>query len=86
MRNYTRIKIEKPELLFFTADPHFFHEKIIGYRDANEMTETIIRNWNAVVPKNGQVFVLGDMFWKKGDSDRCVRVMDRLNGQNRRKP
>ena len=86
MRNYTRIKIENPDLLFFTSDPHYFHERIIGicgrpFRDADDMRESLIRNWNAVVPRNGQVFVLGDMFWKKGDMEKCVRVMDRLNGK-----
>lgn len=86
MKNYARIKIEDPELLYFTADPHFFHEGIIGhcerpYKNAEEMGEALIRNWNAIVPRNGKVFVLGDMFWKKGDMDKCAKVMNRLNGR-----
>lgn len=87
MKNYTRIKIENPDLLFFTADPHFFHDRIIEicgrpFRDADDMRESLIHNWNAVVPKCGYVFVLGDMFWKRGDMEKCVRLMDRLNGKN----
>lgn len=86
MKNYTRIKVGNPELLFFTSDPHFFHERIIEHcarpwKDAQEMGEALIRNWNAVVPRNGDVFVLGDMFWKRGDIEKCVRVMERLNGR-----
>lgn len=86
MRNYTKIAVENPHALFFTADPHFFHEGILKncqrpFKNAQEMNEALIRNWNAVVPKNGQVFVLGDMFWKQGDLEKCVKVMDRLNGK-----
>lgn len=86
MRNYTRITMQNPHMLFFTSDPHFFHEGIINhcerpFKNAQEMTESLIRNWNAVVPKNGLVFVLGDMFWKNGEMEKCVNVMDRLNGK-----
>lgn len=86
MRNYTKIAVQNPHTLFFTADLHFFHEGIIQncrrpFKNAQEMNEELIRNWNAVVPKTGRVFVLGDMFWKQGDLGKCVKVMDRLNGK-----
>ncbi len=86
MKGYTRFVLQNPHTVFFTADPHFFHEGIIGhcgrpFKDAQEMGEALIRNWNAVVPRDGQVFVLGDMFWKKGDMEKCERVMQRLNGK-----
>lgn len=81
-----KIQIGSPKDLFFTADPHFFHRRVIEYcqrpfSDAEEMTEALINNWNSVVPKNGQVFVLGDMFWVKHGRERCKEVMDRLNGR-----
>ena len=60
-------------MLFFTADLHLNHSNIIGlcerpFRHVHEMNETIIQNWNAVVPQKGKVFVLGDMFWGE---DHC---------------
>lgn len=86
MRGYTRLAVQNPHTVFFTADPHFFHDNIVHicerpFKDGEDMKESLIRNWNAVVPRNGQIFVLGDMFWKKGDMEKCVKVMDRLNGK-----
>lgn len=85
MRDYTKMTVQNPDLTFFTADLHFFHEGIIGhcqrpFRGANEMNETLIRNWNALVPAKANIFVLGDMFWKGGDLEKYVKIMDRLNG------
>lgn len=53
------------ENLFFTSDTHFFHEGIIKFctrpfESVEEMNETLIRNWNETVPKDGTVFHLGD--------------------------
>lgn len=86
MRNYTKLAIQSPEKLFFTSDLHFFHEGIINhcdrpFKDAQEMGEMLIRNWNAIIPPDGQVFVLGDMFWKKGEVDKCKKIMSRLAGK-----
>jgi len=52
--------------LFFTSDTHFYHTNIIKYCDrpypnAQEMNEDMIKRWNAVVPKDGIVFHLGDV-------------------------
>ena len=46
------------ENLFFTSDTHFFHEGIIKFcnrpfESVEEMNETLIRNWNETVPKDG---------------------------------
>ena len=86
MRDYTKIAVKQPDLTFFTADLHFFHEGIIGhcrrpFRDAAEMNETLIRNWNLAVPGVGNVFVLGDMFYKKGSLSECRKIMEKLNGR-----
>ena len=85
MRNYTKMNIQNPDLAFFTSDLHLFHEGIIGhckrpFRNVPEMDETLIQNWNAAVPANGEVFVLGDMFWR-GDAEKCAAIMARLNGR-----
>ncbi len=75
---------ESGDRLFFTSDTHFGHERIIQYcnrpfRDAVEMNEALIRNWNAVVPSDGIVFHLGD-FAMGMDQDRIAGIISRLNG------
>lgn len=75
-----------PDKTFFTADPHFFHANSIElckrpFNSIEEMNKSLIRNWNAVVPREGEVFVLGDMFWKKQEKDTYAAVMDSLNGK-----
>lgn len=52
--------------LFFTADIHFFHKNIIQYckrpfENTFGMNNSIVNNWNNVVPKNGITFILGDV-------------------------
>jgi calcineurin-like phosphoesterase family protein len=66
--------------LFFTADTHFHHANIIEYSNrpfdsVEEMDETLVANWNAVVPKDGVVYHLGDFGWKN-----CGDILPRLNG------
>lgn len=69
--------------LFFTADTHFFHSKIIEYTNRPftsvlEMNETLISNWNEVVPEDGIVFHLGDFCF--GDAEQWLQILSRLNG------
>jgi len=52
--------------LFFTSDTHFFHDNIIKYCDRPfsnhyDMNINIVKNWNKVVPKDGIIFILGDV-------------------------
>jgi calcineurin-like phosphoesterase family protein len=68
----------------FTADHHFGHEGIIGmcnrpFTSAEEMDETLITYWNAVVRPNDKVWHLGD-FAHRADPKRMRVVFDRLNG------
>lgn len=86
MNDCTKMSVDTPEKVFFTADPHFFHEAIIGhcdrpFKDAAHMNECLILNWNAVVPTDGKVFVLGDVFYTKAGLEKCEKVMQRLNGR-----
>lgn len=78
------IKITDRENLFFTSDNHFNHAKVIDfcsrpYNDVNEMNQSMIDNWNKIVPKNGIVFHAGDfmmssnIFWIKN-------IVSKLNG------
>ena len=48
-------------MIFYTADLHLSHEAIIRYcgrpfETVEEMNETIVNNWNAVVSKKEEVF------------------------------
>lgn len=59
------IQFDKDKL-FFTADPHFFHTNIIKYtnrpfNNSREMNYEIVKRWNEKVPKDGIVFLLGDV-------------------------
>ena len=52
-------------MIWFTADPHFGHQKIIKYCDRpfetyQEMDEVLIENWNSLVKSRDIVYVLGD--------------------------
>lgn len=70
--------------IFFTSDTHFYHGNIMKYcnrpfSSVEEMNETLINNWNKVVPKDGIVFHLGDFgFCGK---DKFYEILDRLNGK-----
>ena len=69
-----------PEKVFFTSNTHFCHSRVIAYSDrpfadVAQMNEALVRNWNAVVPKDGIVFHLGDFCFG------TKKVLDQLNGQ-----
>lgn len=69
--------------IFFTADLHLNHHNIIKYcgrpfKDVLEMNETLISNWNNVVPTDGTVYVLGDVAF--GPKEQFAGLISRLNG------
>ena len=71
-------------LTFFTSDTHWGHKRIIElckrpFKDVEEMNNSLIENWNKVVPKNGIVFHLGDFAF--GGSGLWNSIIPRLNGQ-----
>lgn len=85
-----KIKPEfKKDAVFFTSDLHFLHNNIIEYCNrpfSNEtMTEELINNWNAKVPENGVVFMLGDFCWSNASNSKYkkdwVRIVKQLNGK-----
>jgi calcineurin-like phosphoesterase family protein len=70
-------------MIYFCADLHFGHFNIIKYSsrpyaNANEMDETLIANWNAVVAPNDTVYNLGDFSFSK--YPRIKEILARLNG------
>lgn len=72
-----------PDNLWFTADTHFCHEKIIGFSNrpfasAAEMDKELIRRWNESIQDDGIVFHLGDFCL--GSSSQWNDIMYRLKG------
>lgn len=70
-----------PNKVFFTSDTHFNHERIIPFCDrpfssVKEMNETLIYNWNNIVPPDGYVFHLGDFAW----GHNIKNIIYELNG------
>jgi len=70
---------------FFTADLHIGHKGVIKlcnrpFSDINDMHETLIKNWNAIVPEDGHTFLIGDTGFK-GNPARLRQLLDRLNGK-----
>lgn len=68
--------------IFFTSDTHFGHANIIPhckrpFASVEEMDETLIANWNAVVNPSDTVYHLGDFCW----GDRPMDYVERLNGK-----
>lgn len=71
--------------LFFTSDLHFHHQNICKYAgrpyaDVQEMNEALIKNWNAVVKPNDEVWDLGDFSF--GNYMQTCQVLSRLNGRH----
>lgn len=75
--------MKKHNNTYFTSDSHFFHENIIRYssrpfKDANEMNEALIENWNYMVKPEDTVWHLGDfVFCSIG---KFKTLLSRLNG------
>lgn len=60
---------EVSKVKFYTSDLHLGHDNIIRFDNrpfgsVEEMTEAIIDNWNSVVGKNDDVYILGDFAWR----------------------
>lgn len=75
---------ENGEKVFFTSDTHFYHDGIRKFCDrpfssVEEMNETMIKNWNNKVGKDGVVFHLGDFMF--GGADKWNEVVPQLNGK-----
>lgn len=71
-------------MVYFTADPHFYHENFIRYEQrpfqtAAEMNEALIHNWNARVSDEDDVYILGDLTLK--GATLANALLERLNGR-----
>ena len=82
---YTLI-IENPDKLFFCSDLHLGHFNICRYchrpfSSRNEMDNTLIDNWNKVIPKDGIIICCGDFILPhESGFKEYERYLKRLNG------
>lgn len=77
------ITINSPSCLFFTSDPHFFHQKIVEFTGRpttiEEHNNWLVNQYNSKIPQNAFVFCLGDMFFKS-TNEEAVEILFNLNG------
>lgn len=72
---------------YYTADTHFFHTNIIKYcnrpfKDAEEMNEKIIENFNSVLTDEDTLYILGDIGMGKNTTPADVaRMLGRIKGK-----
>lgn len=71
-------------MIYFTSDLHFGHDKIIEYCNrpfisATKMNNALINNWNQIIHKDDEVFVLGD-FSLSTNKESIKGWVSRLNG------
>lgn len=70
---------------YFIADTHFKHQNILRlsnrpFSTIEEHDETLIKNWNATVTKNDEVYILGDFTMSRKGKDANA-LLKRLNGK-----
>ena len=81
------LKIEDPDKLFFTSDTHLGHFNICKYchrpfQSRSEMDQTLIANWNSVVPEDGIVVHCGDfMLPHENNIKEYMKYLNKLNGR-----
>lgn len=81
------LDIEDTSKLYFTSDSHFSHYNICRYcnrpfASRSDMDNTLINNWNSVVPEDGIVVHCGDfMLSHDGDIKDYMKYLYRLNGR-----
>ena len=59
-------------MIYFTADLHFYHDKIIAhtqrpFHNAEEMNKVLIQKWNDKISYDDEVYILGDFTMKGSD-------------------
>ena len=81
------LNIEDPDKLFLTSDSHLSHFNICKYchrpfQSRSEMDQTLIKNWNAVVPEDGIVVHCGDfMLPHNEDIKEYNKYLNQLHGR-----
>lgn len=68
---------------FYISDIHIGHESIMEFdkrpfASLEEMKQTVISNWNAVVKPKDDVYIIGDFFWR---NEEATEVLPKLKGK-----
>lgn len=71
-------------MIYFTADLHLGHYNVIRFcnrpfETVAEMDDVLITNWNAVVNRNDDVYILGDLFYR--NEIPAEETLERLKGK-----
>lgn len=71
--------------MFFIADSHFGHERIIQicnrpFESLEEMHNKMIEKWNNKVSNEDTVYILGDLSFKMSKQD-IIKILKQLNGK-----
>ena len=71
-------------MIYFTADLHFYHEKIIlhtgrPFHSAEEMNLALIQRWNSRVSYDDEVYILGDVTMK--GAELAAECLSSLQGK-----
>ena len=69
--------------IWLTSDTHFGHDREFiwgprGFKNVYEMNEAIVKNWNAVVEPDDDVYLLGDVML--GDNEVGIKLLKQLKG------
>lgn len=73
--------------IWFTADNHFFHARIIEYcdrpyRSVEEMNADLVARWNDRVAPGDRVYHLGDIaMYQRGQEEPLLDLVNQLHGQ-----
>ena len=72
-------------MIYFISDTHFCHKNIIGrcnrpFENVTQMNYALISNWNNVVGKADEIYVLGD-FSFRGTIEQTHKILDSLKGK-----
>lgn len=77
---------DNANMIYFWSDTHFYHEGIIRhcnrpFSSVEEMNESMIERWNAVVKERDTIYHLGDFGFRGGlDGKGLEIIFGRLNG------
>ena len=68
---------------YYIADIHFGHKNILKFENrpfktVEEMDEEYIKRWNNKVKKGDEIYILGDLSFRKGKE--TTEILKRLNG------
>lgn len=71
-------------MIYFTADLHFYHDKIIKhtgrpFHNSDEMDQVLIHNWNNAINPDDEVYILGD-FTMKGP-ELATKILQKQKGR-----